>query len=356
MLEINIQKRFPHFQLEFKQTFESGVTAIFGKSGVGKTTLLNIIAGLASPDQGKIVLNHRLLFDSENKTNLSPANRGIGYVFQESRLFPHLNVRKNLTYGYRKIPSHRQHPLHFQKVVDLLELTHLLKRYPNRLSGGEKQRVAIGRALLQQPDLLLMDEPLASLDAQRKIQILPFLKRVCDELDIPILYVSHLIDEIMHLAHFMAYLTEGRCQMFGPLLEALARHDMQKFYGLSEVGSLLETTVLGEDLEYHLTLLNHSGGQITIPRLNVPVGQKIRIRVLPRDVIIAMAPPTDHSVSNVLKGTIVQAMQEDLSHMDILLDIGSPLWARVTRKSYDRLSLEKGKSVYALVKSAAVLY
>lgn len=353
MLVLDVQKKFPNFQLNFQQNLQPGVTAFFGQSGVGKTTLLNMIAGLVSPDAGRIVLNHQPLFDATAQINLPPEDRGIGYVFQESRLFPHLNVQKNLCYGYRK-PKH-QHALHFQKVVDLLELERLLNRYPNRLSGGEKQRVAIGRALLRQPNLLLMDEPLASLDAQRKTQILPFLKRVCGELEIPILYVTHLMDEIMHLAHGMAYISEGQCVLFGPLMEVLARHDVQKFYGLHEIGSLLETTVLHHDTPYDLTVLAHAGGPISIPIMDVALGEKIRIRVLPRDVILATTPPLDSSALNVLKGTIASIDAGDLSHMDILLDVGSPLWARVTRKSCDRLNLEKGKDVYAVVKSAAVM-
>ena len=355
MLVLDIQKKFPNFQLNFQQKLERGVTALFGQSGVGKTTLLNMIAGLVSPDQGRIVLNHQPLFDATAQINIPPENRGIGYVFQESRLFPHLSVQKNLCYGYRQSNSAEKHTLHFQKVVDLLELEPLLKRHPNRLSGGEKQRVAIGRALLCQPKLLLLDEPLASLDAQRKTQILPFLKRVCDELDIPILYVTHLMDEIMHLAHSMAYISEGQCTLFGPLMEVLAQHEVQQFYGLNEIGSLLEAPVLRHDPSYDLTLLAHGGGLLFLPRMEVAVGQKIRIRVLPRDVILSTLPPTGNSALNILKGTIVSFASADLSHVDILLDVGSPLWARVTRKSKDRLQLTTGKAIYAMVKSVAVM-
>ncbi|MBF0279538.1 MAG: molybdenum ABC transporter ATP-binding protein [SAR324 cluster bacterium] len=354
MLEIDIQKKLSQFQLEFKQILQPGVTALFGKSGVGKTTLLNIIAGLDQPDQGRILLNRQVLFDSGARVNQSPAARRIGYVFQDSRLFPHLSVKKNLVYGYREMRG-IEHPLHLDKVVTLLELEDLLPRYPGRLSMGEKQRVAIGRALLRQPSLLLMDEPLASLDAPRKIQILPFLKRVCDELEIPILYVSHLLDEIMHLAHHMAFITDGHCVAHGSLVEVLSRHDVQKFYGLEEVGSILETRVSGHDPAYGLTFLSHPGGQISVARLEVPLEHQIRVRILPRDVTIAYNPPVESSVLNFLKGRVDSIVKDGSSHMDILLDVGNPLWARITRKSCDRLGLEKGKKIYALIKSAAVL-
>ena len=354
MLELDVQKKLSHFQLEFKQILKPGVTALFGRSGVGKTTLLNMIAGLDKPDQGRIVLNQQVLFDSRAKVDLSPAARCIGYVFQESRLFPHLNVKKNLIYGYRVAPDIK-HPFNFEKVVALLGLQELLARYPSRLSMGEKQRVAIGRALLRQPALLLLDEPLASLDSPRKTQILPFLKRVCHEMETPILYVSHLLDEIMQLAHYMAFMTEGRCLAYGPLIEVLSRHDVQQFYGLEEVGTILEAIVSAHDLTYGLTLLSHPGGQISVTYMDVPINQPIRIRVLPRDITLAYTPPTDSSVLNFLAGEIITIVPDGPAHMDILLDVGSPLWARITRKSSDRLQLQTGKKMYALIKSAAVL-
>ena len=354
MLEIDIQKKIAGFQLDFNQTFPPGVTAFFGKSGAGKTTLLNLIAGLMSPDHGRIALNQRVLFHSSENINLPPAQRGMGYVFQESRLFPHLNVRKNLVYGYRQI-SGKPQLLHFDNIVSLLELETLLTRYPKWLSMGEKQRVAIGRALLRQPELLLMDEPLASLDAPRKIQILPYLKRICSELKIPIIYVSHLIDEIIHLAHSIAFIAEGSCLAYGPIVDVLAQHEIQKFYGLEEIGSVLDTQIIAHDLSYDLTLLSHPGGQISVARQHLSLQQSIRVRILPRDVTIATTLPHDSSVLNMLQGTITSMIRISPSHIDLLLDVGSPLWARVTRKSCDLLQLETGKSIYALIKSAAVL-
>ena len=354
MLEVDIQKKMAHFHLNFKQTLPAGVTAFFGKSGAGKTTLLHLIAGLMNPDRGRIALNQRVLFHSSENINLPPDRRGIGYVFQESRLFPHLNVRKNLVYGYRHFSENPQ-LLDFDNVVSLLELEPLLTRYPKRLSMGEKQRVAIGRALLRQPELLLMDEPLASLDAPRKIQILPYLKKICSDLKIPIIYVSHLIDEIMQLAHSMAFIAEGTCLAYGPIVEVLAQHELQNFYGLEEIGSVLETRITAHDSDYDLTLLSHPGGKISVSRLQQPLQQFVRIRILPRDVTIAISLPQDSSVLNMLQGKIASMIQVSPSHVDLLLDVGSPLWARVTRKSCHSLNLKTGKPIYALIKSAAVL-
>ena len=354
MLEVNIQKKMDRFHLSFNQIIPPGVTAFFGKSGAGKTTILNLIAGLMNPDQGRIALNQQVLFHSSENINLPPARRGIGYVFQESRLFPHLNVRKNLVYGYRPVPD-KQKLLNFDNVVSLLELEPLLIRYPKRLSTGEKQRVAIGRALLRQPEVMLMDEPLASLDTPRKIQILPYIKRICSELKIPVIYVSHLIDEIMQLAHSMAFIAEGSCLAYGPIVDVLAQHELQNFYGLEEIGSVLETQITAHDSAYDLTLLSHPGGQISVSRLHQPVQELIRIRILPRDVTIATTLPQDSSVLNILQGTITSMIQVSPSHIDLLLDVGGPLWARVTRKSCDSLQLKMGKPIYALIKSAAVL-
>lgn len=359
MLDIHVQKQLAHFQLSFQEMFFPGVTAIFGMSGAGKTSLLNMIAGLDRPDTGKIVLNQITLFDSTTQTNLPPEKRNIGYVFQESHLFPHLKVKNNLIYGYQEV-SQETSPLNFSKVVELLDLAPLLFRRTHRLSTGEKQRVAIGRALLTHPQLLLMDEPLASLDGQRKVQILPFLKRICNELNIPILYVSHAIDEIMHLANRMVFIVNGTCQAHGSLTEVLAHHKLQEFYGLKEVGSILETTVLQHDSTYGLTELQYQREDyphtpIFVPKLEVMPSQSVRIRILPRDVALSYTRPIDSSVLNIFQGTVIKITQDNPTYADVLLDVKSPLWARITHKSRERLNLQEGKQVYALIKSVAVI-
>ncbi len=216
---------------------ENGVTALFGRSGAGKTSVINMIAGLSRPDEGFIRINGTVVFDSQKKINLRPHKRQVGYVFQEGRLFPHFSVKSNLMYGMKRIKSSRRY-IDFSKVVDLLGINHLLDRRPATLSGGEKQRVAIGRALLASPRLLLMDEPLASLDAARKAEVLPFINKLPGQFDIPILYVSHSLDEITHLAHNLVFLVDGTTRASGPLDEITQRRDFKEVVGLLPVPSL----------------------------------------------------------------------------------------------------------------------
>ena len=210
MIDIHIQRRQGEFQVNAKFTGKaSGVTALFGPSGAGKTSIVNMVAGLTSPDKGHIVINDHCLFDSSKKINLAPEKRRIGYIFQDGRLFPHLSVKSNLTYGMKRVPVSRRY-VKFDTVVELLGIGHLLERRPAKLSGGEKQRVAIGRGLLTSPSMLIMDEPLASLDQDRKQEVLPFIRRMCREFSLPILYVSHSRDEILSLASHVVLLTAGR--------------------------------------------------------------------------------------------------------------------------------------------------
>jgi molybdate transport system ATP-binding protein len=230
-LEIAIQHKQGSFKLSvFFQGAESGVTALFGPSGAGKTSVVNMVAGLMRPDAGRIAINGQCLFDSARGIDLPPEKRRIGYVFQDGRLLPHLSVRANLVYGMRRTPADRRF-VQLDPVVELLGIGHLLKRRPARLSGGEKQRVAIGRALLTSPALLLMDEPLASLDAVRKDEVLPFIMRLSQKFAIPILYVSHALDEIVALATHLAMLENGRVLAAGEMQTLLARKDLQSHFG-----------------------------------------------------------------------------------------------------------------------------
>ncbi len=231
MLDIHVKRVQGDFTVDAAfQINDAGVTALFGRSGAGKTSVINMVAGLIRPQAGHIRVNGRPVFDAERKIDIPPEKRRFGYVFQDGRLFPHLSVRSNLTYGMKRIPVDRRY-VTLDQVVDLLGIEPLLDRHPAKLSGGEKQRVAIGRALLTSPDLLLMDEPLASLDAARKAEVLPFIARLPRELNIPILYVSHSVDEILNLADTLVLLANGSPRVVGPVETVTGRPDFQKLTG-----------------------------------------------------------------------------------------------------------------------------
>lgn len=228
MLDLQMTKQQGEFRVDISfVATDIGVTALFGQSGAGKTSLINMVAGLACPDRGHIIVNGRTLFDAAKGINVPPEKRRMGYVFQDGRLFPHLSVKSNLTYGMHLTPPSERH-VALADVVDLLGLGHLLHRRPAKLSGGEKQRVAIGRALLTSPALLLMDEPLASLDKSRKAEVLPFLSRLCAEMAIPIIYVSHALEEVLALADTMVLMDQGRIAASGPLDELMRRKELQR--------------------------------------------------------------------------------------------------------------------------------
>ncbi|MFQ5784706.1 MAG: molybdenum ABC transporter ATP-binding protein [Alphaproteobacteria bacterium] len=358
MLDIDVRRRLGKFALDVRfSTSESGVTALFGRSGSGKTTLVNLLAGLDRPDDGRIAVGGRVLFDSAAGVDLAPERRRLGYIFQDSRLLPHFSVRGNLRYGMRGDAG--EGCVSFDRVVGLLGLGHLLDRRPHRLSGGESQRVAIGRALLACPRLLLMDEPLASLDAPRKDEILAFIERLRDEFDIPIVYVSHVMDEVIRLADTMVALSDGAVAATGTVAEVTSRLDLRPLTGRHEAGAVIAARVEGHDLEYDLTRLSFAGGELSVSRLDLPEGAQLRLRVRARDVSLALEPPRASSVRNILEGTVLEIGAEPGPQVDVLLDVGTPgtttpLWARITRKSVDELGLVPGSSVYAFVKSVAL--
>ena len=360
MLEVDVRRTFPGFHLDVRFTAGSGgITALFGRSGSGKTTLVNLLAGLERPDEGRIVLEGEVLFDSEAGIDLPPERRRLGYVFQEDRLFPHLSVHGNLVYGRRLVAPRKPH-VDYDQVVALLGIGHLLKRRPPRLSGGEKQRVAIGRALLASPRILLMDEPLANLDAARRAEILPFIEGLRDQLKLPVVYVSHNMEEIIRLADTVVLLSDGRATAVGPVQEVMSRLDLRPMTGRYEAGAVLATTVAGHDEHFQLTRLAFPGGLMEVPGLDLAVGTALRVRVRARDVSLALTPPKDISMRNVFAGTVVEIGQEMGPQVDVLLRIGdqgnhqgSPLWARITRRSAHDLGLVPGKRVYALVKAVA---
>ncbi|MDX1710013.1 MAG: molybdenum ABC transporter ATP-binding protein [Rhodovibrionaceae bacterium] len=355
MLEIDAEKRLGELAMSVQLSCRAeGVIAIFGRSGAGKTTLVNMLAGLVRPDRGRISIAGTTLFDSGNGIDLPPERRRFGYVFQEGRLFPHLTVRSNLLYGHRLAP-HGERRIDLEQVVALLGLENLLRRRPHDLSGGEKQRVALGRALLANPRFLLMDEPLASLDQPRKEEILFFIEKLRDEFAVPIVYVSHAMAEVVRLADTLVLMSDGRVEATGSLEELSTRLDLRPLTGRYEAGAVLPATVLGHDDRYGLSELQVPGGTLAVPRVEEAPGEDLRLRIRARDVAISRDAPTDSSFLNVLPCRIAEIAADPGAQVDIRLEMGpSSLWARITRRSVDRLGLQQGQPVYALVKAVAI--
>jgi molybdate transport system ATP-binding protein len=355
-LDIDIAHDFGGFSLQAKFACAPGLTALFGRSGSGKTTLVNAIAGLLRPQHARIGINGRTLLDTSAGIFVPPHRRRIGYVFQDARLFPHLTVRHNLLFG--RFFARRTDNIDFNHVVDLLGIAHLLQRRPATLSGGEKQRVAIGRALLSRPELLLMDEPLASLDGARKDEILPYLERLRDELRLPIVYVSHAIAEVSRLADTVVLLSDGRVQAVGSVEDLTARLDLFPLTGRYEAGAVLTATLTRHDDAWGLSVLQMQAGEILVPRLEGrALGTVLRIRIRARDVTLALAPPSDTSALNILPGKVseLKVSSEGGPQVEVRLDCnGDALLARITRLSAERLGLEPGKTVYAMIKSVAL--
>lgn len=330
-----------------------GVTAIFGPSGSGKTTLLRLMAGLERDPSGYLSVSGDIWQDGE--TFLPTHQRALGYVFQEASLFPHLSVRGNLEYGFKRV-AQGELQLAFDDAVALLGLQGMLDRPPAGLSGGERQRVAIARTLLTSPRLLLMDEPLASLDAESKSEIIPFLERLHEELKIPMLYVSHAFDEVARLADHLVMMKLGRVEAAGPFIEMMNRPD-GPLTQYADEESVIEATVAGHDEDYALTQLDFPGGQFTVARTRLPVGHTVRVRVMARDVSLALERPTGSSVLNILPATVQSVSNDEAGQSTVRLDVGEgvSMLSRITRKSSEALGLEQGKPVFAQVKSVALL-
>ncbi len=331
-----------------------GVTALFGHSGSGKTTLLRCLAGLERQGSGFLHFKGEVWQDSARGVFLPTHQRPIGYVFQEASLFPHLSVRKNLNYGRKRVNS--GHKVSLDHAVELLGIGHLLDRMPDRLSGGERQRVAIARALATSPRLLLMDEPLAALDLKRKSEILPYLERLHDELEIPVCYVSHSPDEVARLADHVVLLAEGRVRAQGGLRETLARLDLPTAF-TEDAGVVIEAVVADHDEAYHLTRLDFPGGSVVVARRPEAVGRRLRFRVHARDVSLALARAEGTSIANLLPATVTEIADADTpAHVLVRLDAGgTPLIARITRRSRDHLHVMPGTPLWAQIKAVALL-
>ncbi len=347
-LDVDVDHLRGDFRLNARFTAAPGLTALFGRSGSGKTSLVSIVGGLIRPDRGRVSVDGQTLVDTGSGVFVKPHKRRIGYVFQDSRLFPHLSVRRNLLYGRWFARGSGGATADLGSVVELLGIGHLLERDPESLSGGEKQRVAIGRALLAKPRLLLMDEPLASLDESRRAEILPYIERLRDEAGVPILYVSHSVAEVARLATTVVIMTEGKVTAVGPVLDILPLADA------TDGGAVLDATVSRHDEIFQLSVLHSAAGELQVPRLNAAVGAPVRAYIRARDVMLSLKPPEDISALNVLAGRIAAILPTSNAQADVRLDCnGAVLMARLTVKSVDRLALAPGRPVYAVVKSVS---
>lgn len=351
-IEVALSHRFAGFTLEVGFAAPAGVTALFGRSGSGKSTVVNAVAGLLQPERGRIVVGDEVLLDSAAGRVVPAHRRRMGYVFQDGRLFPHLTVRQNLLYG-RWFAGRPAEP-DLARIVDLLGIGPLLARRPGALSGGEKQRVAIGRAILSEPRLLLMDEPLAALDEVRKAEILPYLERLRDELALPILFVSHSLAEVARLATTVVVMEGGRVRAAGPVGEVLADPAMAPAMGLREAGAVITARLAAQE-EDGLTRLDHAGGAIFLPRVAAPEGAVVRLRILARDVMLAVERPVGISALTVLAGVVEEVRTGEGPGAMVRLRVGEEaLLARITRRSARMLDLAPGRAVFAVLKAVSV--
>ncbi|TBX24663.1 molybdenum ABC transporter ATP-binding protein [Nioella sediminis] len=351
-LSVSLRHALPGFLLDAAFDAPPGITVLFGRSGSGKTTIANAVAGLLRPDRGRIVAADKVLMDSDRGLWVAPNRRRIGYVFQEGRLFPHLTVRQNLAYGRWFAPKGARIE-DMAHVVDLLGIGHLLTRRPGALSGGEKQRVAIGRALLSAPRLIVADEPLAALDEARKAEILPYLERLRDEVEIPILYVSHSAAEVARLATTVVALENGRVIRQGAAAEVLSDPAVTPL-GARSAGALLMARVVAHH-DDGLTELDAGGCPLFLPRIPQPPGHSVRIRIAAHDVILSRVRLEGLSALNILPGTVRDIRAGDGPGAILSLDTAAGVvLARVTRRSVASLSLAPGTSCHAVIKTVAI--
>jgi molybdate transport system ATP-binding protein len=361
-LAVRLRHRFPSVLLDI--AFEvpaSGVTVLFGPSGAGKSATIAVVAGLLRPDACRVEVDGLVLADTAAGIWLPPEKRRVGLVFQDARLFPHMSVATNLRFGLRRARSGhgraggRPGSVQFDDVVDLLGIGALLTRRPHTLSGGERQRVAIGRALLAQPHLLLMDEPLASLDDARKAEILPYLTRLKTALHLPVIYVTHALDEVNRLADSMVLIEAGRVVASGAVSEIAARADLP-LARRDDAGALLACRVVEHDVARELTRLEGGGATFWVPLLDAPLHAERRIRIPAREVILAGKPPDAISLHNIVSGT-VRRIAPEAGRRSVLVEIALPTGAMLSRVTSDaivRLALSEGTSVLALIKSTSI--
>lgn len=351
MLHIDVKKQLGTLPLEAHLDIPSqGVTALFGLSGSGKSSLINLVSGLINPDEGVIALNGRELFNSAENVCVPINQRNIGYVFQDARLFPHYTVNGNLRYGMKNTSKDE-----FNYIVELLGIGHLLKRYPITLSGGEKQRVAIGRALLTDPEILLMDEPLSALDLPRKRELMNYLERLSKEINIPILYVTHSLDELLRLAERVVLLTNGKVEAYDVLESIWESPLFLPWKQENEQSAVLSLPVFMHNPSYKMTALSIGDQNIWINQVEAQINEKVRICIHSSDVSISLNKVEQSSIRNTLYGRIVKILELE-NRVDLKLDIGGKhLWASISKWSFHDLALQLGQLVYAQIKAISVM-
>ena len=352
MIECKIKVQLESFMLDANFSIpDRGITVVFGPSGSGKTTLLRAIAGLEKSDDGFLKIGDSVWQKGENF--LPTHKRQIGYVFQDAALFDHLDVKGNLNFVIKRAIGLKEDFI--ESIHNLLEIKTLLNRKTTQLSGGERQRVAIARALLTNPKILLLDEPLSALDLKRKNEILPYLDSIHNDLEIPILYVTHSQDEMSRLADHLLLIEDGNIIGSGPVNDMLTRFDMPLSHGGDAV-SIIEAEVLKRDSEFNLMHLDFLGGQFIVPDNGFPVQTKVRIRVVARDVSLTKSKQVDTSILNIFPAMVQEIVNEGEAQVMVRLQIKETiLLACITRKSSYKLRLEKGSEVFVQVKSVAIL-
>ncbi len=355
----NIHARFRLDRGEFRLDLDlelpgRGITALFGHSGSGKTSCLRAMAGLERAPGGFFSVGDEVWQDEQSRIFVPTHRRALGYVFQEASLFPHLTVQGNMEFGLKRAAASEQ-PYDLATIADLLGISSLLNRRPDSLSGGERQRAAIARALLAAPRLLLMDEPLAALDLKRKLEILPYLERLHDELSIPLIYVSHAPDEVARLADHLVLLEDGKVVASGPLSETLARADLPPAFA-DDAGVVLETTLSAHEAD-NLSQLDFVDGSLHVGRRHETPGSRLRCRIHARDVSLALERPRASSIVNILPATVTAVAATDTpGHVLVQMRVGStPLLARITERSQRELGIEPGLPVWAQIKGVALL-
>jgi len=353
MMKIDIHKSFGKFRLDATFEAAAGLTAIFGPSGSGKTSIAKVLAGLETPDTGRIEIDDHILFDSQHGINIPVHQRNIGFVFQEHRLFPHYSVRGNLRYGATRNNA-RQKSITIDFIIDLFGLGKLLDRQPISLSLGEQQRVAIGRALMSGPDVLIMDEPLSSLDLHRKQDILPLIEKLKTELGLTIIYISHSLSEITQLADNLVLLDNGQIKGAGPIAKLQNRLDLLPFAGGHDAGTIVDAQVVAHDIRYYMSELETTAGEFLIPGCQYEIGRSIRIRIRARDVALALTEPEHLSILNKFKGKVIDHRSGESGTEELLIDVGFPLSARITRKSYEQMNIQPGSDIWVLIKAVTI--
>jgi molybdate transport system ATP-binding protein len=354
MLRVAVVKRREGFTLDAR--FEAptpGIVALFGRSGCGKTTTINIISGLLAADEARVELDGAVLDDTRAHISVPTERRGVGYVFQDGRLFPHLSVLGNLRYGLKRARATRQ-TIGLEQIISLLGLESVLQSRPNRLSGGERQRVSLGRALLSQPRLLLLDEPLAALDAARREEVLPYLERLRDSLSIPMVYVSHQFDEVLRLATHVVLMDAGRVLAQGSLNEVSLVPQLRSIVGPDSVGAVLDGVVTRVDTACRMADLRVGDGSLNVSVRDVSVGEHVRVQLLARDIILATQAPRGLSVRNELQGRVLGLSEDEDDALLVSVDVGgSVVLARVTKNAAEALRLHQGLAVWVLVKAVS---